>query len=169
MLCWKNTASKRVCVCVCAHSVVSDSLWLLLYLARLLCLWNFLSKNIGAGCHFFSKASSQPRDWTHIFCISCTGRHVLYHLNQQLVLKGMCVCVCVRLLSHVWCIAIPWTVAHQAPLSMRFSSQEYWSGLPFPTPEDLLEPGIETVSPCLLHWQVCALPLSHLGSPLREI
>ena len=95
MLCWKNTASKRVCVCVCAHSVVSDSLWLLLYLARLLCLWNFLSKNIGAGCHFFSKASSQPRDWTHIFCISCTGRHVLYHLNQQLVLKGMCVCVCV--------------------------------------------------------------------------
>ena len=41
---------------------------------------------------------------------------------------------------------IPWTVAHQAPLSMEFSMQEYWSGLPFPTPGDLSEPGTESVS-----------------------
>ena len=40
-----------------------------------------------------------------------------------------------------------WTVAHQAPLSMGFSGQEYWSGLPFPTPGNLPDPGIETVSP----------------------
>ena len=40
----------------------------------------------------------------------------------------------------------PWTVAHQAPLSMEFSRQEYWSGLPFPTPEDLSNPGIEPLS-----------------------
>ena len=40
----------------------------------------------------------------------------------------------------------PWTVAHQAPLSMGFSRQEYWSGLPFPPPEDLPHPGIELVS-----------------------
>ena len=39
--------------------------------------------------------------------------------------------------------ATPWTVAHQAPLSMGFSRQEYWSGLPFPTPGDLPDPGIE--------------------------
>ena len=39
--------------------------------------------------------------------------------------------------------AIPWTVACQAPLSMEFSKQEYWSGLPFPSPGDLLDPGIE--------------------------
>jgi len=38
---------------------------------------------------------------------------------------------------------IPWTVAHQAPLSMEFSRQEYWSGLPFPSPGDLPNPGIE--------------------------
>ena len=39
-----------------------------------------------------------------------------------------------------------WTVAHQAPLSMDYSRQEYWSGLPFPSPEDLLDPGIKPVS-----------------------
>ena len=40
----------------------------------------------------------------------------------------------------------PWTAAHQAPLSMGFSRQEYWSGLPFPPPEDLPDPGIEPAS-----------------------
>ena len=43
----------------------------------------------------------------------------------------------------------PWTVAHQAPLSVGFSRQEYWSGLPFPSPEDLPDPGIEPMSPAL--------------------
>ena len=41
----------------------------------------------------------------------------------------------------------PWTVAHQAPLSMGFSRQEYWNGLPFPFPGDLPDPGIESTSP----------------------
>ena len=45
--------------------------------------------------------------------------------------------------------ATPWTVAHQAPLSMGFSRQEYWSGLPFPSPGDLPDPGIEPRSPAL--------------------
>ena len=49
-------------------------------------------------------------------------------------------------LSHVRLFATQWTVAHQAPLSMEFSRQEYWSGLPFPTPGDLPEPGIKTAS-----------------------
>ena len=43
----------------------------------------------------------------------------------------------------------PWTVAHQAPLSMGFPRQEYWSGLPFPPPGDLPDPGIEPGSPAL--------------------
>ena len=43
----------------------------------------------------------------------------------------------------------PWTVAHQAPLSMEFFRQEYWNELPFPTPEYLPDPGIEPVSPAL--------------------
>ena len=44
-------------------------------------------------------------------------------------------------------LATPWTVARQSPLSMRFSSQEYWSGLPCSPPGDLSDPGIEPVSP----------------------
>jgi len=43
----------------------------------------------------------------------------------------------------------PWTVAYQAPLSVGFSRQRYWSGLPFPSPEDLPNPGIEPGSPTL--------------------
>ena len=43
----------------------------------------------------------------------------------------------------------PWTVPHKAPLSMGFSRQEYWSGLPFPSPADLPDPGIEPRSPTL--------------------
>ena len=52
-------------------------------------------------------------------------------------------------LSHVWFFVTPWTVARQAPLSMGFSRQECWSGLPFPPAGDLPEPGIERASPAL--------------------
>ena len=50
-------------------------------------------------------------------------------------------------LSHVQLFATLWTVAHQAPLSREFPRQEYWSGLPFPSPGDLPDPGVEPVSP----------------------
>ena len=53
------------------------------------------------------------------------------------------------LLSRVQLFAIPWTVAYQVPLSVKFSRQEYWSGLPFPSPGDLPDPGIESRSPAL--------------------
>ena len=49
-------------------------------------------------------------------------------------------------LSHVRLFSPPWTVALQAPLSMGFSRQEYWSELPFPTPGDLPDPGNEPIS-----------------------
>ena len=52
-------------------------------------------------------------------------------------------------LSRVRLFATPWTVARQAPLSMGFSRQEYWSGLPFPSPGDLPDPGMEPGSPAL--------------------
>ena len=51
------------------------------------------------------------------------------------------------LLSHVQLLETPWTVACQAPLSMKFSRQEYWSGMPFPSPRDLPNPGSEPRSP----------------------
>ena len=55
----------------------------------------------------------------------------------------------VKSLSRVWLFATPWTVAHQALPSMGFSRQEYWSGLPFPSPGDHPNPGIEPRSPTL--------------------
>ena len=55
----------------------------------------------------------------------------------------------VKSLSRVPLFATPWTVAHQAPPFMGFSRQEYWSGLPFPSPGDLPDPGIESRSPAL--------------------
>ena len=54
-----------------------------------------------------------------------------------------------KLLSRVQLFATPWTVAYQVPPSMGFSRQEYWSGLPFPSPGDLPDPGIEPGSPTL--------------------
>ena len=54
-----------------------------------------------------------------------------------------------KLLSRVRLFATLWTVAHQAPLSMEISRQEYWSGLPFPSPGDLPNPEIESGSPAL--------------------
>ena len=61
----------------------------------------------------------------------------------------------VKSLSRVRLLVTPWTVACQAPLSLEFSRQEYWSGLPFPPPEDLPNPEIELRSPTL---QADALP-----------
>ena len=68
----------------------------------------------------------------------------------------VCVCVCVcacmctlRHLSFFLLCSTLWTVAHQAPLSMEFSRQEYWSGLLCPPPGDLPNPGIEPASPTL--------------------
>ena len=55
----------------------------------------------------------------------------------------VCVCVCVQSFGPVQLFATPWTVAHQAPLAMEFFRQEYWSGLPVPSPRDLHDPGIE--------------------------
>ena len=58
----------------------------------------------------------------------------------------------------------PWTVAHQSPRSMGFSRQEYWSGLPFPSPGDVPDPGIEARSPTL---QADALTSASPGKPLN--
>ena len=57
-------------------------------------------------------------------------------------------------------------VAHQALLSMEFSRQKYWSGLPFPPPGDLSHPGIEPTSPGSHALQVDSLSMSHQGSPM---
>ena len=71
--------------------------------------------------------------------------------------------------SHFICVqlfAIPWTVAHQAPLSIVFSRQIYQGGLPFPSTGDLPDPGIE---PGYLHCRQILYQLSYKGSPLSVL
>ena len=91
----------------------------------------------------------------------CSGSSVENHLEEDkrrgktdTNMRGVCVCVCVCVcvsvsVSRVWLFASPWTVAHQAPLSMGFSRQEYLRGLSSPSPGDLPKPGIEPRSPAL--------------------
>ena len=67
-----------------------------------------------------------------------------------------------KLLSCVQLFATPWTVAYQVPPSMGFSRQEYWSGLPFPSPRDLPDPRIEPGSPKV---QADSLPSELPGKP----
>ena len=73
-------------------------------------------------------------------------------------------CRCV--LSHVWPFVTPWSVAHQAPLSMGFPRQEYWNGLPFPSLGDLSDLGIEPTSPVLAGRFFITEPS---GNPYRQI
>ena len=88
-----------------------------------------------------------PRRWSYLMAL----RYSLMFVCQQppkalikLLWKWK-----VTLLSHVQLFATPWTVDYQAPLSMGFSRREYWIGLPFPSPWDLPDPGIEPRSPTL--------------------
>ena len=74
------------------------------------------------------------------------------------------------MLSHFSCVqlcGILWTAACQAPLSMEFSRQEYWSGLPCPPPGDLPDPEGKPASlTSNLHWQANSLPLTPTGKPM---
>ena len=78
-------------------------------------------------------------------------KYILADSNGQVKVKS---------LSRVRLFATPWGVTYQAPLSVGFSRQEYWSGVPFPSPGDLPNPGIEPGSPAL--W-ADALPSGPLG------
>ena len=116
------------------------------------------------------------RDWTCVSYVSCSDRWVLYcschlgspsnllfmkwkHMSRDLSenvhsdfvensLKML------RRFSRVRLFGTPWTVVHQAVLSMGFSRQEYWTGLPFPSPGDLPDPGMEPMShvSCIGGW-----------------
>ena len=85
----------------------------------------------------------------------------ILYTTQEIILSFFHQFSSLESLSHVQLFAIPWTVAHQAPLSMEFSRQEYWSELPFPTLGDLPTQGLNL---CLLLWQADSLPLCHLRS-----
>ena len=151
--------SVYVCVCVYVCSVVSNSLQPHgLQSSRLLCPWNFSSKDTGVGCHFLLQGTFPTQGWNpHLLC--------LLHLQADSLLLAppgrppMLLCA-VRL------FATPKTAARQAPLSMGFSRQEYWSGLPcllqgiFPT---------QGSNPGLLHCRWILYQLSSLKVKVAQL
>ena len=114
---------------------MSDSLWPhRLQPSRFLCPREFPGKNTGKGCHFLLQ---------RIFLTHGSNLHLLHLLYWQVDslaakppdwLYTFLIFCCVQSLSCVWLFATLWTVAHQCPPFMYFSRQEYWKGLPFPTP-----------------------------------
>ena len=135
-----------------SHSVVSGSL----QPTRLLCSWNFPGKNVGVGCHFLlqriflTQGFEQPSPAS----VSCTAGGLFTQLSHE---------ACkLRCFSCVWLFVFLWTMALQAPLSVGFSWQEYWSGLPFPSPGIFPTQRLNLL--CLLYWQLGSLLL---GSPRK--
>ena len=96
-----------------------------------------------------------PHSWDSPGKITGVGCHFLLQ----------CMKVKVKSPSCVWLLATPWTAAHQAPLSIGFPKQEYWSGLPFPSTGDIHDPGTE---PSLLNCRQILYCLSLQGSPIEE-
>ena len=83
--------------------------------------------------------------------------HIVYIDMHIYLLSYMHPCLPAKLLRPTWPFATPWTIAHQAPLSIEFSRQEYWTGLPCTPPRDLPNSGIELNLLCLLHQQAGSL------------
>ena len=98
----------------------------------------------------FSRGSSQPRDQIWVFCIDT---QILYHRTTREALKEGFDSLKYRgtVTDRKWVLIFvtPWTVPCWALLTMEFFRQEHWSGLPFPSPEDLPNPGIELRSSAL--------------------
>ena len=80
--------------------------------------------------------------------------YIIYHFNSSVTLSTFIMlckqhCMHAQWLSHIWLFATTWTVAHQAPLSMEFPRQEFWSEWPLPSTGDLLHPGVKPVAPAV--------------------
>ena len=88
---------------------------------------------------------------------------ILFSHNKKKILPSESRFLC-ESLSGVLLFMTPWTIAHQAPLSMEISRQDYWSGLPFPSPGHLPDPGLKPGSPSL---QADSLLFELSGKPLR--
>ena len=114
----------------------------------------------GNGTPLRCSCLENPRDggawWAAVYGVAQSRTRL-----KQLSSSSSSVC---QLLSRVWLFVIPWTVACQAPLSMEFTRQEHWNGLPFSSPRNLPKPGIELRSPVL---QADVLLSELLGKALR--
>ena len=98
--------------------------------------------------------SEFPRSYNTEVYISQTKHKVISCMWERGITKNLIKSVCQYVFIYICCflvarLATPWTAALQTPLSMGFPRQEYWSGLPFPSPGDCADPGIEPVLPAL--------------------
>ena len=122
----------------------------------------FQARILGWVAISYSRGSSQARNRNHVSCISCIGRWTLYQYPSEKPFEyiggGWVTKSCLTL-------ATPWTAAYQAPLSMGFSSQKYWSGLPFPFPGDLPDLGVKPRSSAT---QADSLPTELQGKSFEQ-
>ena len=124
------------------------------FLAGLLWVWNKIEGSWEAYTQRSLNATSFPPWLLQWLFFSNKGWNMC---SEEYIYE----CVC-SVAESCLTLATPWTIGHQAVLSMGFPRQEYGSGLPFPSPRDLPDPGIKPMSPA---WQVDSLPLCHLGIP----
>ena len=114
---------------------------------------NFWHNFLASSCFSFQSLISRFTDQTlkisFIFLRITTSSAAMMNISCAIQKSLMAWTKRVSLLSHVGLFVTPWTVAYEAPPTMGFSRQEYWSGLPFPSPGDLPNPGIEPGSPAL--------------------
>ena len=113
-----------------------------------------VSKNTGVGCHFLLQGILTQG--SNLCLVSPALAGGFFSIAPPRRPQYMLLC---SVMSNS---VTPWTVAHPAPLSMEFSRQEYWNGLPFPSPGDLLDPGIKPGSPAL---QADSSPSEPPGKP----
>ena len=139
-----------------SRSVMSDSLQ---PPARLLCPWNSPGKNTGVGSHSLLLGIFQTQGSSDTGLL-IAGRFFIIWVTKEALVNHCC-----AVLSRVQLSAAPWILAHQAPLSVGFPRQEYWSGLWFSSPGDLPNSRIKPMSSASPAPQESSLPLSHRGSP----
>ena len=111
-------------------------------------------KKAGVGCHALLQGSPWARDRACVSCVSCIAGG-FFPAEPFSFPPVTCSVVSDSFVT-------PWTIAHQTPLSMGLSRQEYWSGSPFPSPGDLPDPGIEPGSPALQVDSLLSEPLDYL-------
>ena len=137
--------------------------------SRLPSPWDSPGKNTGVGCHALLQGIFPIQEWNpHLLCL-------LHRQSGSLPLtppgnpEYVHVCVRAKLPQQCSTPCDPMTVSCLAPLSMGFSRQEYWNGLPCPPPGDLPDPGMEATGfPVVPALQVDSLQLSHQGSPVNR-